>query len=174
MTGEPHGGEMVNVKKPDSRRGVLALLLVGVLASAGCLERDGDGPDWSDPERIAYASSLSIDLTRMTKTASGLFIQDLEVGEGPEALVTDTVEIHYVGWIPDGRAFDSSGSGAPARFALQDLIPGWQEGVPGMQPGGVRLLVIPPALAYGNNAVSIIPRNSTIIFEVQLLGIVPR
>lgn len=146
-----------------------ALFILPLLAlAAGCSD---EGPDWSDPTRINFASSLSIDLSAMTRTSSGLYIQDLTVGEGPQAETGDTVVVGYTGWLPDGRAFDSASPQTPVQFELAGLIAGWQEGLPGMRPGGVRLLVIPPELGYGNMAYGPIPPRSTLVFRVELVDL---
>ena len=108
-------------------------------------------------------------------TASGLQYQDLVVGEGVAAAAGDTVSVHYTGWLEDGTQFDSSvDSGTPYEFVLGvgGVIPGWDEGVAGMQVGGTRKLIIPPDLAYGaGGSGGVIPPNATLVFEVQLLEI---
>ena len=107
-------------------------------------------------------------------TASGLIYEDLQVGEGPAAATGDTVSVHYTGWLDDGTKFDSSlDSGTPFEFILGtgSVIAGWDEGVQGMQPNGIRLLIIPPELAYGASGSGPIPPNATLTFEVQLLEI---
>ncbi len=108
-----------------------------------------------------------------TTTASGLIVEDLTVGDGPEAKVGQAVSVHYTGWLPDGSKFDSSKDrNEPFRFQLGrgQVIPGWDEGVAGMQTGGMRRLTIPPHLGYGaRGAGGVIPPNATLIFEVDLL-----
>ena len=108
-------------------------------------------------------------------TASGLQYEDLVVGEGTAAVAGDTVSVHYTGWLEDGTQFDSSvDRGVPYEFILGvgSVIPGWDEGVAGMQVGGTRKLIIPPDLAYGaGGSGGVIPPNATLVFEVQLLEI---
>jgi len=101
-----------------------------------------------------------------------LTIDDTVVGEGEVVLAGDTVTIHYTGALAsDGTIFDSSTSGEPATFPLDNLIPGWQEGIPGMKIGGKRRLVIPPALGYGESGSgSSIPPNSVLIFDIELFN----
>jgi len=111
----------------------------------------------------------------MVTTASGLQYQDLVIGQGEEAMVGDTVSVHYTGWLEDGTKFDSSvDRGQPFEFTLGlgKVIQGWDEGVAGMKEGGKRKLVIPPDLGYGSSgAGGVIPPNATLIFEVELLEI---
>ncbi len=112
--------------------------------------------------------------TNMITTASGLKYQVLKHGTGtvsPKA--TDTVTVNYVGTLLDGTVFDSSiARGQPATFPLNQVIPGWTEGLQLMKVGDKFKFVIPPNLAYGENSPSpAIPPNSTLVFEVDLLGI---
>lgn len=110
----------------------------------------------------------------MTTTASGLQYRDDAVGDGPEAAAGQTVSVHYTGTLLDGRKFDSSRDrGQPFQFGLGagQVIRGWDEGVAGMKVGGRRTLVIPPELGYGARAIGPIPPNSTLRFEVELLGV---
>lgn len=105
---------------------------------------------------------------------SELKIEDLKVGDGEEAKAGDTVTAHYKGTIAQtGVKFDSSyDRGEPATFPLDQVIVGWQEGIPGMKVGGKRRLIIPAAQAYGQQSPSAdIPANSDLVFEVELLGI---
>jgi FKBP-type peptidyl-prolyl cis-trans isomerase len=110
-----------------------------------------------------------------TRTPSGLQYRDRKVGEGPEAASGDHVVVHYTGQLENGRQFDSSRDrGEPFEFALGAgmVIRGWDEGVAGMRAGGRRILVIPPELGYGaRGAGGVIPPNSTLVFDVELLEI---
>jgi len=104
-----------------------------------------------------------------------LTITDLVVGTGAEATPGTRVAVNYVGTLPDGTVFDASANhGGPFSFALGagEVIAGWDQGVAGMKVGGKRRLVIPPSMAYGNRAVGdLIPANSTLFFEVELVNV---
>jgi FKBP-type peptidyl-prolyl cis-trans isomerase len=105
----------------------------------------------------------------------GLMVTDEVVGTGAEAKAGDTVTVNYVGQLTDGKVFDASANhGQPFSFTLGvgQVIKGWDEGVAGMKVGGKRKLVIPPALGYGSQAVgNVIPANSTLVFEVELVSV---
>ncbi len=112
-----------------------------------------------------------------------LLVTDLVKGVGDEAFPGMNVIVHYTGWLYDpgakdfrGKQFDSSRErGQPLSIPLGAgrVIRGWEEGIPGMKIGGTRRLVIPPALAYGSRNVGngLIPPNSTLLFEVELLAV---
>jgi FKBP-type peptidyl-prolyl cis-trans isomerase len=104
---------------------------------------------------------------------NGLIIQDLKVGSGDAVESGQEIEVHYTGVLEDGTQFDSSRDRSPFEFTIGEgyVIQGWEEGISGMQEGGVRKLTIPSDMAYGERAVGSIPANSTLIFEVELLSI---
>lgn len=111
-----------------------------------------------------------------TTNANQLQVTDEVVGSGATAEPGDSVTVNYVGSLTDGTVFDASANHGSAGFTFTlgagQVIKGWDEGIVGMKVGGKRKLVIPPALAYGSQAVgSVIPANSTLVFEVELLKV---
>lgn len=104
---------------------------------------------------------------------SGLQYEIMVAGNGPKPNATDTVTCHYHGMLIDGRVFDSSVQrGQPASFPLNRVITGWTEALQLMSIGSKWRLYLPPHLAYGSQqAGALIAPNSTLIFEVELLGI---
>jgi FKBP-type peptidyl-prolyl cis-trans isomerase FkpA len=116
---------------------------------------------------------------KMTTTKSGLKYTDLKDGTGDVAMKGNTVSVHYTGWFYSndkrGAKFDSSlDRNVPFEFKLgaRMVIPGWDEGVEGMKVGGKRELIIPPDLGYGPRGMpGIIPPNSTLDFEIELLKV---
>ena len=120
--------------------------------------------------------------TRGANKVTELIKKDTKVGTGEEAVVGKAVEVHYTGWLYDpnapdkkGAKFDSSRDrGAPFMFLLGAgrVIKGWDKGVAGMKVGGQRTLIIPPEMAYGSRgAGNVIPPNSALIFDVELIGL---
>ena len=104
-----------------------------------------------------------------------LKIEDLKVGTGAEAKSGKQVTVHYVGTLTNGQKFDSSrdrGRGFEFALGAGQVIQGWDQGVAGMKVGGLRKLTIPPELGYGARGYPpVIPPNSTLVFEVELLGV---
>ena len=110
-----------------------------------------------------------------TKTESGIVITTIKPGTGAVPKATDTVKVHYHGTLADGTVFDSSiKRGEPATFPLNKVIKCWTEGVQQIKVGGKSRLVCPSNLAYGDGgSPPIIKPGSTLVFEVELLEIVP-
>ena len=108
------------------------------------------------------------------KTDSGLVYVSLKEGTGKQPKATDRVKVHYHGTLIDGKVFDSSVKrGQPAEFPLNQVIKCWTEGVAKMKVGGKAKLVCPAALAYGEDGrPPVIPGNSALVFEIELLDIV--
>jgi FKBP-type peptidyl-prolyl cis-trans isomerase len=154
----------------------LILPLAAALCLVGC-----EKPTQTASENTAVtnasgptADAAGAQTSEMITTASGLKYLVLKRGTGtvsPKA--TDTVRVHYHGTLLDGTVFDSSVErGQPISFSLNRVIPGWTEGLQLMKVGDKFKFEIPPNLAYGDQSPSPkIPPNSTLVFEVELLGI---
>lgn len=126
-------------------------------------------------QTMADTSSHTTKATQKMTTASGLVYQDAVVGTGATATAGQTVTVNYTGWLTNGTKFDSSKDrNQPFTFRLGagEVIPGWDEGIAGMNVGGTRKLTIPPQLGYGaRGAGGVIPPNATLVFEVELLSV---
>lgn len=108
-------------------------------------------------------------------TPSGLKYLRLKEGNGKKPKATDRVKVHYTGKLIDGTTFDSSVErGEPITFALNQVIPGWTEGLQLMDEGSKYMLYIPYNLGYGEQQAGAIPPGSTLVFEVELLEINPK
>jgi FKBP-type peptidyl-prolyl cis-trans isomerase len=162
---------------------ILAVSLTA-LALAGCAapkakEAASSAPASSVAAASAVATPAPTAVPTAAPTAAGelgaLQIKDVVLGTGSEAVAGHVVTVHYTGRLLTGRKFDSSvDRGTPFKFPLGAgrVIKGWDQGVAGMKVGGKRQLVIPPHLGYGDQAMGdAIPANSTLVFDVELLGV---
>jgi FKBP-type peptidyl-prolyl cis-trans isomerase len=121
----------------------------------------------------AFFAKLKEDKT-VQETPSGLRYQIVKQGQGAFPKANETVKVNYTGTLVDGTVFDSSSQrGEPAEFQLDQVIPGWTEGIQKISKGGKIKLYIPPSLAYGDDGQPNIPPGSTLIFDVELLDIKP-
>lgn len=150
-------------------------------AKEGALEvKRPVGPASKESEAVQAARKLGTpSQNRVVTTSSGLQYIDVKQGKGDPATIRDAVSVHYTGWLVDGSKFDSSlDRGQPFTLTLGEgmVIKGWEEGLTGMKPGGVRKLIIPAQLGYGERGAGggRIPPNSTLIFQVELIKIAPR
>lgn len=147
------------------------LCALPLLAVSAC---DSGGPTAASIEDTTFAAGLDVDLSLMTKTSTGLYYRDREVGTGAVATAGTQVVVHYQGWLSDGRIVDSSIGRDPFPFVLGTgyVIRGWDEGIAGMRVGGKRQLVIPPSLGYGaGGRPPRVPPNAVLVFEVELLSV---
>jgi FKBP-type peptidyl-prolyl cis-trans isomerase len=159
----------------------LFVTLAAALLVVGCdkaTQTSGDKNAGAAPKAAtpspAPGATTSSAKTEMKTTPSGLKYQVLKQGTGTVSpKPTDTVNVHYHGTLLDGTVFDSSVErGEPISFPLNGVIPGWTEGLQLMKVGDKFKFEIPPGLAYGAASPSPkIPPNSTLVFEVELLGI---
>ena len=103
---------------------------------------------------------------------NGLRIRDRIIGTGTPVAAGATVTVEYIGWLTNGTKFDASADhGGTSQFSLNQVIVGWQQGVPGMRPGGIRQLYVPAALAYGAAGFPPnVPPNSDLVFEIKMIS----
>jgi len=174
-------------KRSDRRRwwiafGGVAVLLIAIVFGAFASNRGSSS-------KTATAPAPPEQCVAMTDTAppgapyvpvhvgpapTQLVVEEVRAGTGQDPVkIGDSVTVNYIGVnCRDGKIFDSSWSqGHPASFQLSDVIPGWQQGIPGMHVGEQRLLGIPPNLAYGPDGRPGIEPNATLWFVVELLSI---
>jgi FKBP-type peptidyl-prolyl cis-trans isomerase FkpA len=154
------------------RRNPLIAAVFSVSISA-CASGGGAAPVTRPMESVPFASTLDVDLARMTKTATGLYFRDIEVGTGIVVHALMEVTVQYKGRLSNGVTFDSTSVGqAPLKVPIGRgrVIKGWDEGILGMRVGGRRQLVIPPELAYGSNRSGIIPPDAVLVFDIRVLS----
>lgn len=175
-------------RKNFPRLFLAAALPATMLFAAACGADDDDDDDTTPtpaasatgttaertPTRAPSATTGAITLTNPTTTPSGLKYEDVVVGTGASPQNGQRVTVHYTGTFTNGTKFDSSKDrGQPFTFIIGNgnVIKGWDEGVLTMKVGGKRLLEIPPSLGYGPRDYQSIPGGSTLLFEVELLGV---
>lgn len=161
--------------------GASALMLSSLAMSADDTPASAPAAAPATTPAPAPAAAPQMAVSGVITTDSGLQYRDLAIGNGTTAGIAMTVFVQYTGWLQNadgsrGKQFDSSrGRGEPLDFVLGSgkVIKGWEEGINGMKVGGKRRLVIPPAIAYGSKNVGngLIPPNSTLIFEVELVKV---
>lgn len=150
---------------------------IGVLAGSalvvalGCADRGITQPEPQVVEEVVFDASLGVELAQMTRTASGLYYQDTEPGDGPPAEVGDSVRVRFAGFLTNGFSF-GSGLVPPYVVGQGNLIPGFAEAVRGIREGGTRKAVIPPDLGYGPQPNGSIPGGSVLIFDITLVEVV--
>lgn len=147
-----------------------------IAAAFDTLEARLQGAAETDAEANLAAAAIFLESNRsrpgITTTASGLQYEVLQSGDGPKPTRTDRVEVHYHGTLVDGTVFDSSvARGQTIEFPVTGVIQGWIEALQLMSVGDKWRLHIPPALGYGPRAAGLIPPNSALIFEVELIAI---
>lgn len=152
----------------------LAVVVVAVFISLGLFGMSGTTS--TPPESAQAAAQALLDEIAQTGTVAELRVVDTVEGQGVGAKAGDTLTVHYTGVLPDGTMFDSSvarNSPIVVVLGMGEVIKGWDQGLVGMKAGGTRLLAIPPALGYGGVANGLIPPNSTLLFQVELVSITP-
>ncbi|MCP3715547.1 FKBP-type peptidyl-prolyl cis-trans isomerase [Paraburkholderia sp. CNPSo 3281] len=120
----------------------------------------------------ATVATTAFAANTIDKLPSGVVVEHIKQGTGPQPAATDVVRVNYRGTLANGTEFDSSDKhGGPATFPLNRVIPCWTQGVQKMKVGGKAKLTCPAATAYGDRAVGPIPPNSDLTFEIELIGI---
>jgi len=151
------------------------------LLAACDLSTEPNVPTAIDPAVDTYATSLGIDIGSMTKTSTGLYYKNLVPGAGAAAQIGDSVRVHYTLWLTNGTMVESSKAGSaptPIRILLGDtsvnrVIPGFEEGIIGMLPGGRRQLVVPPHLAWSTKGNPPVQPNANVVFEIDYVERIP-
>ncbi len=122
-------------------------------------------------EKATFAEALQVDLAASMKLPSGMYIRELTVGTGAAAKTGQPVTMRYTGWLANGTQFDSNQArGFQFNLGAGDVISGWDLGVPGVQVGGTRQLIIPPSLGYGAGGTGPIPGNAILVFNVTMMS----
>jgi FKBP-type peptidyl-prolyl cis-trans isomerase FkpA len=138
-------------------------------------EQEAKMKEMAESEKSTLDKYLADNKITAKPTASGLIYIETKKGSGASPAPTDMVTVHYTGKLLDGTVFDSSVQrGEPATFGLNQVIPGWTEGLQLMKKGGKATMILPSSIAYGaNGAGERIPPFSPLAFEVELIDFKP-
>jgi FKBP-type peptidyl-prolyl cis-trans isomerase len=151
---------MIRVKTPR-----LLFAMVALLAMASCGD-DGLGPN---PEDAKFVATLGIDLGKMTRLSSGVYILTTTPGTGTATVTpSSSITAGYNGYLANGTLFDT---GTIQAEPLADFVPGLAYGMVGMKVGEARTIVAPASLGYGDQKYGLIPANSVLVFKLTLLSI---
>ena len=150
-----------------ARVGFAVLLLAAGAASCGSDDEISGLP--STPGTQTYASTLNVNIASMTKLSDNLFVKDSVVGAGVDVVAGKTITTTYSGYLVNGALFDSGT--ITFVIGVGSVIPGWDQGIPGMKVGTTRKLVIGSTLGYGATGSGIIPPNATLIFNVTVTAV---
>lgn len=148
---------------------MILLFVVAIVSACSARKNDKEADDKTENSSIVAKENST---PEYITTASGLQYKILRDADGSKPGPTSRVTVNYEGKLLDGTIFDSSyDRGKPNTFGLNEVIPGWTEGVQLMSVGSMYEFIIPPALAYGSRELPGIPANSTLKFKVELLEI---
>jgi FKBP-type peptidyl-prolyl cis-trans isomerase FkpA len=144
----------------------------GILQSVRAAFRPQTPPPDTIPEMLDYAPDLQVNVADMARLPEGVLWRELSPGDSTlgVALSGDSVEVNYLGWLPTGLLVDSGF--AAVRVGTGGVLAGIDLGIPGMQPGGRRKLVIPPGLGYGAEGIGEIPPLAVLVYDLELVRII--
>jgi hypothetical protein len=144
----------------------------GVLQSVRAAFSPQSPPPDTIPEMLDYSPDLQVNIADMARLPEGVLWRELTPGDSALGVATtgDSVEINYLGWLPSGLLVDSGFAGV--RVGAGNVLAGIDLGIPGMQPGGRRILVLPPGLGYGAEGIGEIPPLAVLVYDLELVRII--
>ena len=147
---------------------LLLIAVTGLVLVSACKKDDTAEKQAELDDQIIrnYLDANNIDAVRHE---SGLYYLITDIGAGASASLSSTIDFYYKGYFTDGSIFDQSTEG-PVRYPLQNLISGWQIGIPIIKEGGSITLFVPSALGYGSNGSGGVPPNTVTIFDIDLIA----
>ena len=155
------------------RHGAGAVVMGFALMVGGCSD-DPTAPEFEVIEELEFHSSLNIDLSQMTRLTTGVYTQDLVLPVDSAAMLAagDVAFVDHTGWLASSGELFSQGLFSYRFYANpREVIPGFQDGMAGMQVGGTRRIIIPPAEGYGSSPPAAIPAGAVLVFEVELMSV---
>jgi len=145
--------------------------LVSLVVLTGCLKDDSCQPKTVQSETATMLNYANANGITPTTHSSGMLYQIVSAGAGATPTATSTVTVRYTGKLMNGTIFDSNATGSPISFGLNQVIKGWQLGLPLIKKDGVIKLIIPSSLAYGCTGYGSIPGDAVLYFEIQLIDV---
>ncbi|MBL7723577.1 MAG: FKBP-type peptidyl-prolyl cis-trans isomerase [Chitinophagaceae bacterium] len=150
---------------------ILFLSVSGFLMfSSGCLKDNSCNAKSVESEQAAIVNYALANGITATAHSSGLYYEVVTAGTGPAPNLNSTVSVRYVGKLLNGTVFDTQ-AGTPVTFPVNQVIPGWQLGLPLVQEGGTIKLIVPSSLAYGCTGYGSIPGDAILYFEIDLVDV---
>jgi FKBP-type peptidyl-prolyl cis-trans isomerase len=148
------------------------------LKAAAAAQAKADSIDQVNLVRVdtALAPSLKLDLSKMRKTASGMYVLDKKVGTGAAADSNKWIGVHYTTWLSDGTMLDDTRAkgGKPRKVLLghKQVVPAWDAALRGVKEGGRRIIVAPPSMGYGiAGKAGSVPRLATLVFDIEVVRV---
>src|SRR5215217_3563833 len=151
---------------------IRAAAVIAIAASAACVGGESLAPE-ATVEETTFASSLGVNLSASTRTASGAYYRDITVGPGAVIVAGDSVFVRYTGFLSNGTQIDSNVAATLPlgfRFGVGGVIKGFDEGLTGVRVGGKRQILVPPSLGYGPYDYGVIPGNSVLVFNIEVVS----
>jgi FKBP-type peptidyl-prolyl cis-trans isomerase FkpA len=150
-------------------RTLLIATLSGLAILTACT-KDDQGEKQAEIDEQLIVDYLTENNIEAIRHESGMYYLINNAGAGLQPTVNSTVEVYYKGYFMDGNIFDQTTQG-PVTFALRNLIPGWQTGIPLLKEGGSGTFFLPSALGYGTTSSGSVPPNTVIIFDIDLISV---
>lgn len=145
--------------------------LASLFLLTGCLKDESCQPKTVQSETATMLGYANANGITPTTHSSGMLYQIVSAGAGATPTATSTVTVRYTGKLMNGTIFDSNATGSPISFGLNQVIKGWQLGLPLIKKDGVIKLIIPSSLAYGCTGYGSIPGDAVLYFEIQLIDV---
>jgi len=160
------------------RKGLFGGILAIIVIMSACNKDNEQACPYTDPNITVPAAEItaletylaSKNITNAIKDPRGFYYSISTPGTGPTAELCSSISINYAGKLTNEVIFDQT-SGTPRTFTLGELIAGWIKGIPLIKEGGRILLYLPPTMGYGSQPVGIIPANSILIFDIDLIRV---
>ena len=140
------------------------------MLNSGCLKDNSCNAKTVESEQATIVNYALANGITATVHSSGLHYEVVTAGTGPTPTINSTVSVRYVGKLLNGTVFDTQ-AGTPVTFPVNQVIPGWQLGLPLVQEGGTIKLIVPSSLAYGCTGYGAIPADAILYFEIDLVDV---